>query len=49
MRAPVNVNNTQGAVRVCERTLVHQVSLLRQLLGVEDYAVVRKHLHNYVV
>lgn len=38
---PVSVRVTQNAVRICERTLKHQVSLLRKLMGVEDYAVVR--------
>ena len=38
---PVSVKVTQSVVRICERTLKHQVSLLRKLMGVQDYAVVR--------
>jgi hypothetical protein len=38
---PVSVRVTQKAVRICEKTLTHQVTILRNLMGVQDYAVVR--------
>ena len=41
MAAPVTVQNTQKAVRVCERTLAEHAGLLRKILGVDDYALVR--------
>jgi hypothetical protein len=45
--APIAIRNTQHTVRVCKRTLTFQLNLLRKILGVEDYALVRTRLYSF--